>query len=100
MSGLSFAVHLVLMVVLLVWLLPLTLRRALDLGWTVPKACLAVIGSIMLFPLLTLAFMVIPGRTVPDAGEVPPPLPKIAVVAAPVIGVLLALLVSLVFSRL
>lgn len=100
MSGLSFGVHLVLMLVLLLWLLPLTLRRALDLGWSVPKACLAVIGSIFLFPLLTLVLMGIPGRSNTAAGEVLPPLPKFVVVAAPVIGVLFALLVWLVFSRL
>lgn len=98
MSGLSFGVHLVLMLVLLLWLLPLTLRRALDLGWSVPKACLAVVGSAMLFPLLTLVLMGLPGQAGAD-GELAP-LPKPMIVAAPVIGVLLALLVSLVFSRL
>lgn len=100
MSGFSFGAHLVLMLVLLVLLIPLTLRRALDLGWSVPKACLALVGSIILFPLPTLVFMVIPGRPAPDGNEAPPPLPKFAVVAAPIVGVVLGMMVSVVLSRL
>ena len=61
-------------------------------------ALFAVVGSAMLFPLLTLVLMGLPGQAGAD-GELAP-LPKPMIVAAPVIGVLLALLVSLVFSRL
>ena len=67
-------------------------------AWDDQRPCLAVVGSAMLFPLLTLVLMGLPGQAGAD-GELAP-LPKPMIVAAPVIGVLLALLVSLVFSRL
>jgi len=98
MGGTSFGVNLVLMAVLVFLFVPLTLRRTLDLGWSVPKAFLGVIGSIMLFPLLTLVFMAVPGRGADDA-DAPPPLPMLAVIAAPVAGVAAAMMVSVVFSR-
>lgn len=66
MGETSFWAHLVLMLVLMLWLIPLTLRRCFDLGWSVPKAGLAVIGSAMLFPFPTLVWSY-PGRLMPTA---------------------------------
>ncbi|MBK8163085.1 MAG: hypothetical protein IPK65_08045 [Gammaproteobacteria bacterium] len=97
-SGLGFGVNLVLMAVLMLLFVPLTLRRALDLGWSVPKAFLGLIGSVLLFPLLTLVFMTVPGRGAEDA-DAPRPLPMLAVIAAPVAGVAAAMMVTVVFSR-
>ncbi len=96
MSETNFQVHLALMLALVLWLIPLTPRRCLDLGWSVPKARLAALGSAIPFPFLTRVFMGIPGR----AGAGVAPLSRLTIIAAPVAGVLIALTVSAVFSRL
>jgi uncharacterized membrane protein YhaH (DUF805 family) len=93
----AFWGHLILMLALMAWLLPLTLRRAFDLDWSPAKAWLAVFGSVVLFPFLTLVFMALPGRPA-RVGDVAP-LPKLAVAAAPVVGLIGGGLASLVFSR-
>ncbi len=94
----SFRGHLVLMLALMLWLIPLTLRRCFDLGWSVPKAWLAVIGSAILFPFPTLVFMALPGRTGAEGAVAP--LPGLVIAAAPVFGVMIAMMVSVVLSRL
>jgi hypothetical protein len=99
MSGGSFAAHLLLMLSLALSLIPLTLRRALDLGWSVPKAGLAVVGSVILFPFMTLLLMLPPGRPGRDDPAALSPLPLLVVLAAPVVGVVVAVLLSLMFSR-
>lgn len=98
MGQTSFRGHLLLMLILMLWLIPLTLRRAHDLGWSTPKSWLAVIGSAILFPFPTLVFMALPGRAGADAAVAP--LPRLVIAAAPVLGVVIALMVSVVLSRL